>query len=80
MLTSSNIQTTFFQKQNIFFTLNEFQRGKADTALLTIYGAILTASRAPPVKIVLLQDYFLLCQMSGPIPFNIKKSIINKKK
>ncbi len=52
-----NFKTTFLQKEDMVSALNEFQRGKADAATLTIYEAILAASQGVPFKIVLLLDY-----------------------
>jgi NitT/TauT family transport system substrate-binding protein len=52
-----SFDTTFLQKEDYVSALNEFQGGKADAATLTIYEAILAASRGTPLKIVLLLDY-----------------------
>jgi NitT/TauT family transport system substrate-binding protein len=52
-----SFRTTFLQTQDYVSALNEFHSGKADAATLTIYEAILAASRGTPLKIVLLLDY-----------------------
>ncbi len=53
----SSFRTTFFQAEDYVTALEAFQRGEADAATLTIYEAILAASRGTPLKIVLLLDY-----------------------
>ena len=50
-------QTKFLQSEDYVAALNEFQKGKAHAATLTIYEAILAASRGTRLKIVLLLDY-----------------------
>ena len=52
-----SFQTTFLQSQDYVSALNDFQTSKADAATLTIYEAILAASKGVPLKIVLLLDY-----------------------
>lgn len=49
--------TTFLQKEDYGSALNAFLKGEADAATLTIYEAILAASRGIPLRIVLLLDY-----------------------
>jgi NitT/TauT family transport system substrate-binding protein len=52
-----SFQTTFLQTEDYVSALNEFEKGTADAATLTIYEAILAASNGVPLKIVLLLDY-----------------------
>ncbi|MEE9566255.1 MAG: ABC transporter substrate-binding protein, partial [Desulfobacteria bacterium] len=52
-----SIRTTFLQTEDYAVAVNDFQKGKADAATLTIYEAILAASGGTPLKIVLLLDY-----------------------
>ena len=52
-----SFRTTFLQREDYFSALNEFQQGNADAATLTIYEAILAASKGIPLKIVLMLDY-----------------------
>jgi len=53
----SSFRTTFFQAEDYVTALEAFQRGEADAATLTIYEAILAASRGIRLKTVLLLDY-----------------------
>ncbi len=52
-----SFRTTFLQTEDYTVAVNDFQKGKADAATLTIYEAILAASGGTPLKIVLLLDY-----------------------
>lgn len=52
-----SFRTTFLQKDDYVPALNEFKKGGADGATLTIYEAILAASHGISIKIVLLLDY-----------------------
>ena len=52
-----SFQTKFLQTEDYVSALSGFQQGKADAATLTIYEAILAASRGSRLKIVLLLDY-----------------------
>ena len=47
----------FFETENIGVALNEFEKDNTNAAGLTIYEAILAASKGIPLKIVLLVDY-----------------------
>jgi len=52
-----SFRTPFIQMEGYVPALDEFLKGNADAATLTIYEALLAASRGIPVKIVLLLDY-----------------------
>jgi len=52
-----SFRTTFLQSEDYVSALNDFKTGKADAATMTIYEAILAASKGIPLKIVLLLDY-----------------------
>jgi NitT/TauT family transport system substrate-binding protein len=55
--TELRFQTTFRQTGDYVAALNQFQKDNVDAATLTIYEAILAASRGTPLKIVLALDY-----------------------
>jgi len=50
-------RTTFIQREDYIPALKEFEAGDADAATLTIYEALLAASKGVGLKIVLLLDY-----------------------
>ncbi len=52
-----SFQTTFIQNEDYGTSLNDFLKGNADAATLTIYEALLAASKGISLKIVLLLDY-----------------------
>ena len=54
---NKSFQTTFIQAEDYVSALNDFQTGNVDAATLTIYEAILAASKGVPLKIILLLDY-----------------------
>lgn len=54
---NKSFQTTFIQAEDYVSALNDFQTGNVDAATLTIYEAILAASKGVPLRIILLLDY-----------------------
>jgi len=52
-----SFQTTFLHTDDYVPALRAFEEGNADAATLTIYEALLAASKGIPLKIVLLLDY-----------------------
>jgi NitT/TauT family transport system substrate-binding protein len=53
----TSVHTEIIQEESYGSALKVFEEGRADAATLTIYEAILAASKGVPLKIVLLLDY-----------------------